>query len=122
MASLMPAARVQQLSASSSARDVFEHILTLLEAMEENQLHKVIDLARRLKPNLTAEDIRNPHDFPDLDDPDWHFEDGQLTGIQSVRFALRALSGEVLSHGDQAWVATNGEQKENEEKGGTTAR
>ncbi|HRI64418.1 MAG TPA: hypothetical protein PK156_09265 [Polyangium sp.] len=117
----MPAARVQQLSASSSARDVFEHILTLLEAMEENQLHKVIDLARRLKPNLTAEDIRNPHDFPDLDDPDWHFEDGQLTGIQSVRFALRALSGEVLSHGDQAWVATNGEQKENEEKGGTTA-
>ena len=58
--------------------------------------------ARRLKPGLTAEDIRNPHDFPDLDDPDWHFEDGQPTGIQSVKFALRSLSRELLPDGDEA--------------------
>lgn len=95
-------------------RELFERILSLIEAMEENQKQKVIDLARRLKPNLTAEDIRNPHDFPDLDDPDWHFEDGQLTGIQSVRFALRALSGEVLSHGHQAAGAANSEEESEE--------
>jgi 8-oxo-dGTP pyrophosphatase MutT (NUDIX family) len=68
-----------------------ERILDLLGRMEELQAGKVIDLARRLKPGLTAEDIRNPHDFPDLDDPDWHFEDGQLAGIQSVAAAVRAL-------------------------------
>lgn len=95
-------------------RELFDRILSLIEAMEENQKQKVIDLARRLKPNLTAEDIRNPHDFPDLDDPDWHFEDGQLTGIQSVRFALRALSGEVLSYGQKAAGAADGDE-ENEE-------
>jgi hypothetical protein len=39
---------------------------------------------------LTSEDLRNPHDFPELDDNDWHFEDGQLAGIQSVLAALRA--------------------------------
>ena len=39
---------------------------------------------------LTLEDVRNPHDFPELGDPDWHYEDGVLTGIQSVRTALRA--------------------------------
>jgi hypothetical protein len=92
-------------------RELFARILATVEAMEENQHRKVVDLARRLKPNLTPEDIRNPHDFPDLDDPDWHFEDGQLVGIQSVRFALRALSGEVLSHGHQAAVTADGEQE-----------
>lgn len=62
-----------------------------IHAIEDNQTKKVIDLARRLLPNLTAEDIRNPHDFPELGDPDWQYEDGLLAGIQSVRVALRAM-------------------------------
>jgi hypothetical protein len=74
-----------------------EEILTLLAGMEELQAKKVIDLARRLHPGLTPEDIRNPHDFPDLDDPDWHFEDGQLAGIQGVVAALRALRERLLA-------------------------
>lgn len=65
----------------------------IVHAMEELQRGKVIDLARRLKPNLTMEDIRNPHDFPELDDADWHYEDGVLTGIQSVLAAVRAAAG-----------------------------
>ena len=80
--------------------DLFRRILHLLDEMEAVQAGKVIALARRLSPGLTAEDIRNPHDFPDLDDPDWHFEDGQLAGIQSVRFAIRALSGELVPDGE----------------------
>ena len=63
----------------------------LASDMEELQLQKVFSLARRLKPGLTLEDMRNPHDFPELSDPDWHYEDGVLTGIQSVVSALRAL-------------------------------
>lgn len=63
---------------------------TLLARMEELQSKKVYELARRLKPGLTSEDIRNPHDFPELNDNDWHYEDGVLTGIQSVATALRA--------------------------------
>jgi (2Fe-2S) ferredoxin len=61
-----------------------------LDDLEALQKKKVLDLARRLKPGLTSEDIQNPHDFPELDDPDWHYEDGVLTGIQSVIAALRA--------------------------------
>ena len=68
-----------------------DEVMLLLSAMEDLQARKVIELARRLKPGLTAEDIRNPHDFPELEDTDWHFEDGQLAGIQSVITALRAL-------------------------------
>ena len=68
-----------------------DEVLELLASMEGLQARKVIELARRLCPGVTAEDIRNPHDFPDLNDTDWHFADGQLAGIQSVVTALRAL-------------------------------
>ena len=70
--------------------DSWEELEKMLVGMEGLQREKVLELARRLRPNVTAEDIRNPHDFPDLDDPDWQFEDGVLTGIESVLSAVRA--------------------------------
>lgn len=66
----------------------------LVMEMEALQLEKVFDLARRLKPQLTMEDLRNPHDFPELEDPDWHYADGILTGIQGVLSAVRARQRE----------------------------
>lgn len=68
--------------------DVIEDTLSKMEELQKN---KVLDLARRLKPGLTLEDISNPHDFPELGDLDWHYADGVLAGIQSVATALRAL-------------------------------
>jgi len=65
-------------------------VLAEIDAIEALQRQKVLDLARRLKPGLTLEDIQNPHDFPELDDPDWHYADGVLTGIASVKSALSA--------------------------------
>jgi hypothetical protein len=75
-------------TAESIPRDQLE---ALLAQMEQLQSRKVFELARRLHPGLTMEDIRNPHDFPALTDPDWHYADGALTGIQSVQQAIRAL-------------------------------
>ncbi len=70
---------------------LWARIESLLEDAEELQRKKVVALARRLKPGLTDEDIRNPHDFPELADTDWHYEDGILTGIQTVATAIRAM-------------------------------
>ncbi len=67
----------------------WDEIERVVRELEEHQTQKVLDLARRLRPGLTSEDILNPHDFPELGDPDWQFEDGMLTGIQSVVAALR---------------------------------
>jgi len=78
------------VSVKTDRAAAIDEVMSLLTAMEELQSRKVIELARRLRPGLTAEDIRNPHDFPELDDTDWHFADGQLAGIQSVITALRA--------------------------------
>ena len=88
------------MSAASARLSALDEVLSLLASMEDLQSRKVIDLARRLRPGLTSEDIRNPHDFPELDDPDWHFEDGQLAGIQSVVTALRALRERVLAEAE----------------------
>ncbi len=74
-----------------STHDAWDLMERELEELEELQGRKVIELARRLKPGLTGDDIKNPHDFPELDDPDWHHQDGILTGIQSAISALRAL-------------------------------
>ncbi len=75
--------------------DTIDFIAGELEAQHTLQKKKVLDLARRLKPNLTPEDIRNPHDFPELEDPDWHFEDGQLSAIEAILVRLRALKNEA---------------------------
>lgn len=71
-------------------RNAWDEVEALLATMEEHQVGKVFELARRLKPGITHEDMRNPHDFPELGDVDWHFEDGILTGIQTVLTAVRA--------------------------------
>jgi hypothetical protein len=62
----------------------------LVGELETLQRGKVVDLARRLRPGLTLEDVQSPHDFPELGDPDWQYEDGVLAGIQSVLAAVRA--------------------------------
>ena len=85
--------------ASGWQNATWEEIDSILQTMEELQSAKVIALARRLKPGLTLEDVRNPHDFPELGDPDWHYEDGVLTGIQGVRSALRARGRVTRSDG-----------------------
>lgn len=77
--------------ASEASASAWEAIEKELGSIEELQTTKVVDLARRLKPGLTFEDVQNPHDFPELDDPDWHYADGILTGMKSVTSALRAL-------------------------------
>jgi ADP-ribose pyrophosphatase len=67
-----------------------DRIERLVMELEDLQRRKVVDLARRLRPGITSEDILNPHDFPDLGDPDWQYEAGTLAGIQSVLTAVRA--------------------------------
>jgi hypothetical protein len=74
-----------------ASADVTAELTREIGLLEELQRKKVLDLARRLKPGLTLEDVQNPHDFPELDDPDWHYADGVLAGVASVRSALLAL-------------------------------
>lgn len=70
--------------------EAFAAMEDLLQRMVDHQEQKVLSLARRLRPGLTAEDVRNAHDFRELDDSDFHYEDGLLAGLLAAQTALRA--------------------------------
>jgi len=64
----------------------------LLEEMIKQQEIKVLKIAREISPDATPEDIRNPQDFPELiNDINFNYEDGILTGYLSVKTAVMNL-------------------------------
>jgi hypothetical protein len=66
-------------------------ITTLLAGLIAQQEMKLAAYASRINPRLTADDLRQPHDFPELArDPGFNYEDGILAGLRSVEAALRA--------------------------------
>ena len=68
-----------------------EVLLEYLNEMIFLQREKVLRLARELLPHLTPEDIRNPHDYPELmRDTGFNYEDGILTGYLNIESAWRA--------------------------------
>ena len=76
---------------AAAIRDTLAFIDRLMLEMIEQQENKVLEMARQIHPGLTTEDIRNPHDFPDLiQNGIWNFEDGILSGLKSAHMALRA--------------------------------
>jgi hypothetical protein len=68
----------------------WHQVEALVAQLEELQRRRVDELARRLRPGLTPEDLRNPHDVPELADADWQYEDGVLAGVRVVLAAVRA--------------------------------
>lgn len=66
-------------------------IEALLEEMIAAQRERVLALGRRLAPELSPDDLLQPHDNPRLaGNPDFNFEDGVLAGYLAFRAAFRA--------------------------------
>lgn len=63
----------------------------LLEQLIEGQKEKLMKSATRIIPNITADDLLQPNDFPELEfHPHFRYEEGILDGMQVVRAALQA--------------------------------
>jgi len=63
----------------------------LLDEMIAQQRARVLAHARRLNPQLTDDDVQQPHDFPELaGSAEWNYEDGLLAGYLAVQAAIRA--------------------------------
>src|SRR5437868_2471367 len=68
-----------------------EQLDQALEELIVYQRKRVLDFARRLQPDLTEDDIWNPHDIAVLrGHPEWNYEDGILAGYRSAQMSLRA--------------------------------
>ena len=75
--------------ASESHHDV----IALLDEAIELQQRKVHEIAARLSPNATSEDLLNPHDIAALTtNSHFNYEDGYLNGLQASRIAILTLS------------------------------
>lgn len=62
----------------------------LYRAMIDQQRAKVFRIAREAVPQITPEDVLNPHDFPELKaHPLFEFEDGLLAGLVAAQVAVR---------------------------------
>ena len=63
----------------------------LFDELIMHQRKKVFAEARRLDPQLTEDDIQQPHDFPAIaQNPEWNYEDGILAGYLAAQMAVRA--------------------------------
>jgi len=63
----------------------------LFDELIDHQRTKVLKLAKAYYPDITPEDVRNPQDFPKLmQDPNFNFEDGILSGYLSAKMAVLA--------------------------------
>ena len=66
-------------------------VMQELIAQQEAKLRRS---AARINPRLTADDLLQPHDFPELArDPGFNYEDGILAGLRSAEAALRRVLG-----------------------------
>lgn len=65
-----------------------EDFTLFFDQLIEQQKNKVLKMARVYYPGITAEDARNPQDFPKLmKDPNFNFEDGILCGYVAAKMA-----------------------------------
>ena len=63
----------------------------LLEELIEGQKANLLSIARRILPHVTADDILQPNDFPELENhPSFRYEEGILDGLLVAQTALAA--------------------------------
>lgn len=75
----------------AQVREALDVLERLFDTMVTQQQQKVLRLAREAVPNITPEEVRNPHDFPELKaHPTFEFEDGLLSGLISAQIAVRS--------------------------------
>ena len=63
----------------------------LLEELIRGQQMKLMSCARRIVPFITADDLLQPNDFPELENhAHFRYEEGVLEGLYTVRMAYFA--------------------------------
>lgn len=91
---------MEQMESERSHSIEWEKVFELLREIAEGQQKTVEKCGRAIIPHLTAEDLLQPNDFPELEHhPHFRYEEGVLAGIYTVQMALQAVfsSESILS-------------------------
>jgi hypothetical protein len=63
----------------------------VVDEMIDGQRKRLLELARRIEPDLTPEDLLQPHNHPRISaHAEFNYEDGILAGYLAIRAAFRA--------------------------------
>ncbi|MBM3207328.1 MAG: hypothetical protein FJZ57_01810 [Chlamydiae bacterium] len=63
----------------------------MFDEMVEAQRKKILHYGREIIPYLTADDVLQPNDFPQLEShPEFRYEEGVLEGLLTARMAYLA--------------------------------
>jgi len=64
---------------------------SVFEELIEEQRKKLLSFAHELIPNITADDLLQPNDFPELEQhPFFRYEEGVLEGLLTAQMAYLA--------------------------------
>jgi ADP-ribose pyrophosphatase YjhB (NUDIX family) len=75
---------------------LLEELDRMLAKRIEGQRRKVLEVAHRLVPHLTMDDLHNPDDYPALRRSEaFNYEDGTLAGLLTARTLLHKRSREL---------------------------
>jgi hypothetical protein len=70
----------------------------MFDQLVEQQRKKLMRFAQEVIPNITADDLLQPNDFPELEShPYFRYEEGILEGLQTARMAYLAWEKENKS-------------------------
>lgn len=65
----------------------------IFSEMIAQQKGKLLELARRIIPYVTLDDLLQPNDFPELEiHPEFRYEEGVLHGLQMALVSIRVGS------------------------------
>ncbi len=74
-----------------------DELIALFEQMVDAQRKKVYDCARQIIPSITADDLLQPNDFPELEGhPYFRYEEGVLEGLLTARMAYLSRKNELV--------------------------
>ena len=82
---------------SAEIAALVDRIDQLLAEMIGQQRTRAARIAQRIQPNLSEDDLRDPHSFPQVNSrPEFAYEDGLLAGLISAQVAVLREIGEHL--------------------------
>ncbi len=69
---------------------------TVFDQLVELQRKKLLQFSQQIVPNITADDLLQPNDFPELEHhPLFRYEEGVLEGLLTARMAYLAWQKSV---------------------------
>jgi len=79
--------------------ELMERLDQCFRQMIDQQQQKALKIAQRFRPNVTDDDLMDPHSIPEVSRrPEYSYEDGMANGLVAAHVAFVREAREYLTH------------------------